>query len=153
MEMASDDQTMIDFKLGHKKIGLFLGEVNEIIEPVTAIKVPMTHPFFRGFISLRGEVIPLIDLPKVMHAEENPYDKEDEKYVIVSTGGKKAALLVHAIGGTHTVRLSELSATSEEASAYGLFLKQAAFNDGTVPLLNLERMMAITQELNSLERK
>ncbi|WKB35867.1 chemotaxis protein CheW [Terrilactibacillus sp. S3-3] len=91
--MASGDQAIIDFKLGHKKIGLFLSEVKEIIEPIPAIKVPMTHPFFKGFISLRGEVIPLIDSPKVMHTEENPYNKEDEKYVIASAGRKKMALL------------------------------------------------------------
>lgn len=150
--MASGDQAIIDFKLGHKKIGLFLSEVKEIIEPIPAIKVPMTHPFFKGFISLRGEVIPLIDSPKVMHTEENPYNKEDEKYVIASAGRKKMALFVHAIGGTHT-HPSKISAVSEESSSNGLFLKQAAWNHDTIPLLNLEKMMFIIQELNSLERK
>jgi purine-binding chemotaxis protein CheW len=52
----------LTFKLGEEIFALDVAEVREILDFASITKVPMTPPFMRGVINLRGSVVPVMDL-------------------------------------------------------------------------------------------
>lgn len=53
----------LTFYLQDEMFGLNIRPIKEIIEYGRVTKVPMAPPYVRGVINLRGDVVPVIDLP------------------------------------------------------------------------------------------
>lgn len=65
----------LTFALGHETYGLPVEYVKEVIEYCRVFPVPRVPEHIRGVINLRGEVLPVIDLPYLFygaHAEITP---------------------------------------------------------------------------------
>jgi purine-binding chemotaxis protein CheW len=57
-----EQQQYLTFSLGEEMFALGILAIREIIEYGNLTEVPMTPPFIRGVINLRGAVVPVIDL-------------------------------------------------------------------------------------------
>jgi purine-binding chemotaxis protein CheW len=63
INMEDDDQhKYLTFNVSTGIYGVGIAGVKEIIEYPAVTRVPMTPPFIRGVINLRGNVVPVIDL-------------------------------------------------------------------------------------------
>lgn len=60
-ELLNETQLVI-FKLGNEEYGVNIMQVKEIIRMASINKVPQVPQFVEGIISLRGEILPIIDL-------------------------------------------------------------------------------------------
>ena len=61
-EGAGDQQQYLTFTLGEEMFAIGILSIREIIEYGHLTEVPMTPPFIRGVINLRGAVVPVVDL-------------------------------------------------------------------------------------------
>lgn len=61
-ESAEQQQQYLTFSLGEEMFAIGILAIREIIEYSGLTEVPMTPPFIRGVINLRGSVVPVIDL-------------------------------------------------------------------------------------------
>jgi purine-binding chemotaxis protein CheW len=59
---GSDQQQYLTFTLGDEMFAIGILSIREIIEYGHLTEVPMTPPFIRGVINLRGAVVPVVDL-------------------------------------------------------------------------------------------
>src|SRR5512137_1212323 len=59
---SADQHQYLTFALGDEMFAIGILAVREIIEYGQVTEVPMTPPFIRGVINLRGAVVPVIDL-------------------------------------------------------------------------------------------
>lgn len=59
---AVEQQQYLTFLLGDEMFAIGILAVREIIEYGQLTEVPMTPPFIRGVINLRGAVVPVVDL-------------------------------------------------------------------------------------------
>src|SRR5512143_3553897 len=59
---SADQQQYLTFTLGDEMFAIGSLAIREIIEYGHLTEVPMTPPFIRGVINLRGAVVPVIDL-------------------------------------------------------------------------------------------
>lgn len=59
---AAEQQQYLTFSLGEEMFAIGILAIREIIEYGQVTEVPMTPPFIRGVINLRGAVVPVIDL-------------------------------------------------------------------------------------------
>src|SRR5512137_2296269 len=57
-----DQQQYLTFTLGDEMFAIGILAIREIIEYGNLTLVPLTPPFIRGVINLRGAVVPVIDL-------------------------------------------------------------------------------------------
>lgn len=57
-----EEQQYLTFTLGEEMFAIGILSVREIIEYGQVTEVPMTPPFIRGVINLRGAVVPVVDL-------------------------------------------------------------------------------------------
>ncbi|WP_094545784.1 chemotaxis protein CheW [Petroclostridium xylanilyticum] len=61
-EELLDETQLVIFKLGDEEYGVNIMQVKEIIRMAAINKVPQVPQFVEGIISLRGEILPIIDL-------------------------------------------------------------------------------------------
>ena len=59
---AEQQQQYLTFSLGEEMFAIGILAIREILEYGQLTEVPMTPPFIRGVINLRGAVVPVIDL-------------------------------------------------------------------------------------------
>ncbi|HEX5392120.1 MAG TPA: chemotaxis protein CheW [Rhodocyclaceae bacterium] len=59
---GAEQQQYLTFTLGDEMFAIGILSIREIIEYGNLTEVPMTPPFIRGVINLRGAVVPVIDL-------------------------------------------------------------------------------------------
>ena len=59
---AEEQQQYLTFLLGEEMFAIGILSIREIIEYGYVTEVPMTPPYIRGVINLRGAVVPVVDL-------------------------------------------------------------------------------------------
>ncbi len=59
---SAEQQQYLTFSLGSEMFAIGILSIREIIEYGHVTQVPMTPPFIRGVINLRGAVVPVVDL-------------------------------------------------------------------------------------------
>lgn len=79
-EISSLNQ-FVTFKLGKEEYGIDIHKVTTIERMVDITRVPKTAEFVKGVMSLRGEVVPVIDLRKRFNM--NNIEETDEARIII----------------------------------------------------------------------
>jgi purine-binding chemotaxis protein CheW len=82
------------FNIADETFGVTIGRVVEIIKPQKIFSVPGLPAFLTGVMSVRGAVIPLIDLRK--RFGKQPSGKK-ERIIIIRAGQEKMGFLVDGI--------------------------------------------------------
>lgn len=72
----TDEKQLVIFKLGDEEYGVDIMQVKEIIRTTTITKIPQVPSFVEGIISLRGEILPIIDMRKNLDFQRQ---KEQDK--------------------------------------------------------------------------
>ena len=70
--------SLVTFKSGEDFYGIDIIHVKEIIDVRTIIPIPNSPDFVEGIITLRGNIIPIIDLAKRFRFEHIKTDIDDE---------------------------------------------------------------------------
>jgi purine-binding chemotaxis protein CheW len=69
--------SLITFKIGEELYGIDIIDVKEIIDVRTIIPIPNSPDFVDGIITLRGSIIPIIDLAKRFRFELTKVDTDE----------------------------------------------------------------------------
>ena len=70
--------SLVTFKIGNELYGIDIMEVREIVRLTEVTPIPNCPSFVDGVITLRGEIIPIVDLGKRFHFKPLEYTEEDE---------------------------------------------------------------------------
>lgn len=132
------DKQYVVFKLADEEYGIEIMGVQEIIVPVPLTKIPNVPPYFSGVFSLRGVVIPLIDMRKrfgLAIAEDNK-----EARIIIIGQKKPMGILVDSIHEVIMINDEEIEGSEEiSATISQEFITGIAKKDGRlIILLELE---------------
>lgn len=111
-EVTNEIFEFVEFLVGQNRIGISLAQVREIIEPVQVTLIPHSHPFIKGIIQLRGEVLPVVDLKK-MTGYSDTDNGSDTKYIVVEFNEKTMVLEVSAVTQIERINNSEIETASE----------------------------------------
>jgi purine-binding chemotaxis protein CheW len=94
----------LGFYLGKEEYALDLEVVSELIKPRTLTELPQVPAYICGIITLRGEVIPVVDLHIRLGLQyDQPSDGDLQRIVICDGPDQKIGLLVDRI--SQVVRL------------------------------------------------
>ncbi|MTT31073.1 hypothetical protein GMB86_03465 [Terrilactibacillus sp. BCM23-1] len=148
------DSTYIFFDVGEHRLGLWLQYVQEIIQPILCFSVPDTHDHLKGFIRLRDQVIPLIDLPKLIQVESNPHDPEDQKYIICKIDRQTIAFDIHQIHDFVELKMDHIEkSSSNPICPSSIASTEYRMDDQSIPLLNPDQILRLVKELNRQVRQ
>lgn len=144
-EKARPTRAVLTFTVGGETYGVDILSIREIIKLREITEVPRTPPFLIGVISVRGVVIPVVDLRLRLRLSAPPPTRA-ARILVVVRDGEPFGLLVDAVSGVVRLAESEIEATPSTLTSEGNFLAgigrhRAGRRDRMVILLNLPQVV------------
>lgn len=136
----------LTFVLGEQEYGLELLRVREIIALMPITPMPMTKPYLRGVMNLRGRVIPVVDMRRKFGMEVTP-DHDRKCIIVVDTEAEERVIrmgcLVDAVCDVGEVAADDIQAASSFAGSLqqGFIRAVARTETGVRLLLDIDSVL------------
>ncbi len=134
---------IVAFRVGEEVFGLEIGEVREVVEYREVTPVPRAPEFVAGIISLRGAILPVVDLRKRIGME--PTDPGPETVILIlEVEGRRVGLVADRIldilkaGPERTLRTRE----RKGAMAQEYVREILKVEDRVVILLRVDKLLS-----------
>jgi two-component system, chemotaxis family, chemotaxis protein CheV len=111
LESGTNELEMVEFEVQGNKFGINVIKVKEIIQPAAVIPVPHSHPNVKGLIQLRGEVLPVVDMARVLGLPEK--DSPQSKFIVCEFNKQKVVFHVHNVTQIHRISWNQIEKPSE----------------------------------------
>ncbi|HEX5391803.1 MAG TPA: chemotaxis protein CheW [Rhodocyclaceae bacterium] len=113
---ALDQQQYLTFTLGDEMFAIGILSIREIIEYGQVTQVPMTPPYIRGVINLRGAVVPVVDL--AVRFGRSPRDITRRTCIVIvemetDKGTHEMGIVVDAVSEVLEIPASEIEPPPE----------------------------------------
>lgn len=95
------------FRVGSEEYVVDLKRVREVVNPLPVRPVPRSPEAIEGVVSLRGEVIPVVDVRRRFGLEAAPPTRKT-KLLVVLVAGRVLALVVDAVLGVMRIPRSAI---------------------------------------------
>ena len=112
LESGTNELEIVEFEVNGNKYGINVIKVREIILPVPVTFIPHSHPHVEGIIELRGEILPVIDMMRVL-GFENSRPKENDKFIVTEFNRQKAVFRVNNVSKIHRISWQSIEKPSE----------------------------------------
>lgn len=132
---------LLRFEIDGAPYAVPVERVREIVRMRSITPVPRMPDDVRGVISLRGEIIEVIDLRRRLGLEAVEPTRRTRIIVAHNSDGQLAAILVDAV--REVLRMPADSVQPSSASDSGAIEALCACNDEFVSLVELDRVLAI----------
>ncbi|MEI5905945.1 chemotaxis protein [Bacillus spongiae] len=112
LESGTNELEIVEFEVNNNKFGINVIKVKEIIQPVEVTKIPHAHHYVEGIIQLRGEVLPVINMEKVLGI----YGKAEHahsKYIVTQFNKQKIVFHVHNVTQIHRISWKDIEKPSD----------------------------------------
>lgn len=129
--VAPQDRAVLVFEVGARRFGLPAADLREIVRAVAIAPLPHAPAAVEGVINLRGEIVPVIDLRRMLGLPARGVVLSDH-LVIAHWDSAPLALRVDRA----------LEFRSDEAGADALHARVVRLADGLVPVLELRELLA-----------
>jgi purine-binding chemotaxis protein CheW len=137
-------EKIVTFRLGGDEYGIVMDRVREINKPDRIVAVPGTPDHISGMASLRGDLIPLVNL-RALFGFSDHGEPASAKFVVVGHGGQRAGLLVDAVSEVLDVERERFEPVSRLAQSEGRkrYVDRFCKPDGgrTVLMVNLDAVL------------
>jgi two-component system chemotaxis response regulator CheV len=111
LESGTNELEIVEFGVGNNKFGINVIKVKEIIQPVKVTKIPHSHPNVEGIIDIRDEILPVVNVAKVLGFELSE-DPKSEKFIITEFNKTKVVFHVHSVTQIHRISWEEIEKPS-----------------------------------------
>jgi chemotaxis protein CheZ len=99
-------QQYIGFNLNAGEYSIPILKVREIVNMPSITRMPQAPPYIEGVTNLRGSVIPIINLKRLVHLGDN--GSKGNKIIVVASGRITFGILVDGITGVVNIDESEI---------------------------------------------
>jgi purine-binding chemotaxis protein CheW len=94
---SDEEEQMVVFRLGDEEYGVAIDDVQEILRVADQFThVPKSASFIEGLVSLRGAVLPVVDLRRRFGLAAKHRD-ERQRVMVFSVGGVRTGVIVDAV--------------------------------------------------------
>lgn len=105
---------MILFKMDHKNYLISADAVEEVIDTIKITKVPLAPHWVEGLINLRGTVLTVVNLSKLIGV---PTDGANRNILIMKNDEDKKGLLIEEVVEVLDIKAEEIQLMNEEGYA------------------------------------
>ena len=126
LESGTNELEVVMFEVGLNVFGINVLKVREIINAVQVTPIPNSHPDVEGIIRLREEVLPVVDLAKVLGIQQSEDPKMD-KFIIAELNQVKIAFRVHHVSRIYRISWEQIEKPTDlsagnQAYAIGIII-------------------------------
>ena len=140
-ESLDDIRQLLSFELAGAPYAVPVEQVREIVRMRPVTPVPRTPEEVRGVISLRGEMIELIDLCRRLGLGSIEPSRRTRIIVIKTDDDEVVGLLVDAV--REVLRVSDQEIQSATGSDTGAVKELCIFRDEFVSIIELDRLLTL----------
>jgi purine-binding chemotaxis protein CheW len=158
---AVAEERLVCFFLGDQELGVSIAAVKETIELKPVTPVFLVPEWVAGVINLRGDVVAVLDLARLLHLPGRPVNAESRIVILRGRAPGKsvsAGLLVDRLTDVRDVDLQQLrqapSTVSAEVAGFFKGITRVGEGTGAHPLLvlDLERIFE-SEPLKAFRRR
>lgn len=111
LESGTNELEIVEFNVAHNKFGINVIKVREIINPIPVVPIPHSHKNIEGIIEMRGEILPVINIAKVLGYPESDQPAMD-KYIVTEFNKQKVIFHVHGVNKIHRISWEQIEKPS-----------------------------------------
>ena len=146
LETGTNEFEIVEFAVGSVNYGINVAKVREVINLVPITKMPNSHPYVDGVFTLRGRLMPLVNLPRCLGSEESGLTANN--IIVSELNNFFVGFLVNEVSRIHRVSWTEMEpppSISDSEMVVGV-IKMA---EKLVILLDFEKIVSdINPEMN-----
>ena len=150
LESGTNELEIVEFEVANNKFGINVIKVKEIIQPIAVTFIPHVHEHVEGIIQLRGEVLPVVDMLKVLGIPTSARS-DQHKYIVAEFNKQRVVFHVDNVTQIHRISWNQIEKPSDMyqggASQVIGVIKQ---NDAMILLLDFERIMVEINPASSI---
>lgn len=144
LETGTNEFEIVEFSIGDTTYGINVAKVREVINRLPITKMPNTHPYVDGVFTLRGGVIPLINLATCLGIR----DAKLQRVIIGELNNYKAGFLVDDVARIHRISWTKMEPAPHIANS-DLVVGIVKLEDKMIILLDFEKIISETNpEIN-----
>jgi purine-binding chemotaxis protein CheW len=145
---------MVGFSVGDEQFCIDILKVQEIIRLVDITRIPSAPGYVEGVISLRGNVIPIIDFRKRCNLiSGTQWDIQHKRIVVASVGERTVGLIVDKVSQVLKLERGNISAPPDVVRGFSSNFISGIGKDGDKLFILLDLENLIPQgELEVLEQ-
>lgn len=141
LESGTNELEIVEFEVANNKFGINVIKVKEIIQPIPVTFIPHVHPHVEGIIQLRGEVLPVVDMLKVLGIPTENRNPQ-QKYIVAEFNKQRVVFHVDNVTQIHRISWDQIEKPSDmyqggSSQVIGVIKSQ----DEMILLLDFERIM------------
>ncbi|RUL51854.1 chemotaxis protein [Lysinibacillus antri] len=141
LESGTNELEIVEFEVSNNKFGINVIKVKEIIQPIPVTFIPHAHPHVEGIVQLRGEVLPVVNMLKVLGIPSGEFSSQ-QKYIVAEFNKQKVVFHVDNVTQIHRISWDQIEKPSDmyqggTSQVIGV-IKQ---NNSMILLLDFEKIM------------
>src|SRR5690625_1853918 len=140
LESGTNELEVVMFEVGLNVFGLYVLKVREIINDVQVTPIPNSHPDVEGIIRLREEVLPVVDLAKVLGIQQSEDPKMD-KFIIAELNQVKIAFRVHHVSRIYRISWEQIEKPTDLSAGNQAY---------AIGIIKLEEQMSILLDFEKI---
>lgn len=103
---------LLAFRLANEEYAFRIDEIEEIVRPQRVTRIPNAEPYLLGITSLRGKIIPVVDLKKMFALAGGPEGTDKKQKILILKGPKgPIGALIDSVTGVIRPSLSKIVET------------------------------------------
>ena len=150
LESGTNELEIVEFEVANNKFGINVIKVKEIIQPMNVTFIPHVHEHVEGIIQLRGEVLPVVDMLKVLgipNAQRNP----QQKYIVAEFNKQRVVFHVDNVTQIHRISWDQIEKPSDMyQGGMSQVIGVIKHNNEMILLLDFERIMVDINPASSI---
>lgn len=112
LESGTNELEIVEFEVANNKFGINVIKVKEIIQPIPVTFIPHVHPHVEGIIQLRGEVLPVVDMLKVLGIPTENRSPQ-QKYIVAEFNKQRVVFHVDNVTQIHRISWDQIEKPSD----------------------------------------
>ena len=145
--MEAQTISLVTFKISNETYAIDIMEVNEIVKLTEITPIPNAPDFVDGIITLRGDIIPIVDLNKRLNFAPREYSEEDELFraiVIIRVQDMTIGILIDQVNRVIPIDRNQIQPPPQMVSGVGAefisgVVKQ---NDNLFVILDIQKLFS-----------
>ncbi len=145
LETGTNEFEIVEFSIGPVSYGINVAKVREVINPMPVTKMPNVHTWVDGIFTLRGKVMPLVNLPRCLGAESTT---TSPKVIVSELNNFYVAFLVDEVSRIHRISWTAMEPPPNIANS-DMVVGIIKMAEKMVVLLDFEKIVSdINPEMN-----
>ncbi len=141
LESGTNELEIVEFMVANNRFGINVIKVREIINPAPIVAIPHAHRNIEGIMEIRGEILPVINMARVLGYPDSVNPVQD-KLIVSEFNKQKVVFHVHGVDKINRISWEQIEKpTNLYQNAENQIIGVVRREDGMILLLDFEKIL------------